>query len=118
MPGIITIKSSLVMENSPGKPESEVKGLIADISALMAQAEEMLNDSTSQHSGAQVELLRGRPDPRIEQLVERFRATTRRLATTLERADHVIREYPVQSVVAAFGVGVLTGSILLRRGRE
>lgn len=91
-----------------------VETLITNITHLMDEAEQMLNDSTSHHAEAQVELLRTQYDDLQAHFAE-FCASARRTATASARsADRAIREYPYRSLAIALGLGVLLGMALRR----
>jgi ElaB/YqjD/DUF883 family membrane-anchored ribosome-binding protein len=99
-------------ESQPASPNAAHE-LIADISQLMADAEEMLNESTSHHAEEKVALLNarhGEPD-----LMEKYISAKEKLSAIARRTDETIRACPYESLAVALGVGVLLGALLRRR---
>ena len=100
--------------HSSAASEKEAGELIANISKLMAEAEEMLGDSTSQHAEETVELInpgfyaRGRAR-------SGYAALKARVVDAAKRTDATIRANPYESVLVALGVGLLAGAICFRR---
>jgi ElaB/YqjD/DUF883 family membrane-anchored ribosome-binding protein len=90
--------------------------LIANISQLMAEAEAMLSDSTSQHAEEKIDLLRSRYAAAESRLAARYAAAKAKVATAARRTDETIRAYPYETAAAALGLGVLLGVCLARRG--
>jgi ElaB/YqjD/DUF883 family membrane-anchored ribosome-binding protein len=93
------------------------KELLAELQALVGEAETMMADSLSEHTAEA-----------IGQLKERFGAVQERFADTYDRArkkvvagaksaDATIRENPYQSLAIALGVGVVLGVLVGRRGK-
>ena len=101
-------------ETSPAQPKN-ADALIADISRLMAEAEEMLSESTSQHAEEKVALLRERESEAAQRLAERYAATKAKISAAARRTDEVIRANPYESLAIALGVGVLLGACFCRR---
>jgi len=91
--------------------DPKANALIANITKLMDEAEQMLRDSTSQHAEGQVELLRAQCDG----VQARFADAGRRIAAGARRADHAVRAHPYESLAVALGTGVLLGAVLARR---
>lgn len=89
--------------------------LIANISKLMAEAEEMLSESTSQHAEENVELLRARYEDAENRLAARYAAAKGKVAAAARRTDETLRAYPYESVAVALGLGVLLGACFFRR---
>jgi len=102
---------STEIESSP-----KVEALIANITQLMDEAEQMLRDSTSHHAEAQIELLRTRYDD-LRTHFTRLCTTAGRVITDGARTtDRAIRAHPYQSAVIALGLGVVLGVMVGRRG--
>jgi ElaB/YqjD/DUF883 family membrane-anchored ribosome-binding protein len=95
---------------------NEAHELISDISQLMAEAEEMLNESTSYHAEEKVALLAPRYDPARPHFMEKYISTKEKLSTIARRTDETIRACPYEALAIALGIGVLLGATLRRRG--
>lgn len=97
------------------QPNPKVDVIIANISQLMAEAERMLHDSTSQHAEEQIELLRVRCDSLQAHFADFFGSAGRTLAAGAQRVDRRIRARPYETLGIVFGAGILCGAILGRR---
>ncbi len=106
------------MSDSPSTDLSSQEKLVADIRAVIADAEEILK-ATADQTGERIANLRARIQDRLldarirlsnaeEILVERTRAAAR-------AADDFVHDRPWQAVGIAAGVGFLVGVILGRR---
>ncbi|MBC7366906.1 MAG: DUF883 family protein [Undibacterium sp.] len=91
-----------------GQPK-DADALIANISKLMVEAEEMLSESTSQHAEEKVELLRTRYEDAENRLAARYAAAKGKVAAVARRTDQTIRAYPYEAATVALGLGVLLG---------
>lgn len=100
---------------SPTDRPKNPDDLIANISQLMAEAEAMLSESTSQHAEEKVELLRARYDSAADRLAARYAAAKQKVAAAGRRADETIRAYPYETAAVVLGLGVLLGMCLSRR---
>ena len=102
---------SAEMQSNP-----EVEALIANITQLMNEAEQMLGDSTSQHAEEQVELLRARYDTLQTHFASLCNCASRAVMDRARRTDRAIRAHPYESLAIALGAGVVLGALLTRRG--
>ena len=96
-------------------PNPEVEAIIANISQLMAEAEQMLGESTSQHAEARINLLRTRCDTVRAHLAACCTTAGRALADGARHTDRAIRANPYQTVLIALGTGLVAGLLLGRR---
>ena len=99
-------------QNGPAKNPDD---LIANISQLMAEAEAMLSDSTSQHAEEKIELLRSRYEEAESRLAAHYAAAQQKVAAVGRRTDATIRAYPYETAAVALGLGVLLGVCFSRR---
>jgi ElaB/YqjD/DUF883 family membrane-anchored ribosome-binding protein len=101
---------------NPSSPpsENEAGELIANISRLMAEAEEMLSDSTSQHAEEKIELMRPGFYERSRR-PGRYGVAKARVIEAIRRTDATIRANPYESLLVALGVGLLAGAVCFRR---
>jgi ElaB/YqjD/DUF883 family membrane-anchored ribosome-binding protein len=95
--------------------QHDTEELVANIAKLMAEAEEMLNESTSHHAEEKVALLNGNHAHSEHRLFGRYLAAKDKVTEFAKRADNTIRSCPYESLVIAVGVGILLGSIFSRR---
>lgn len=99
--------------NSP--VEKNAEALISNISQLMLEAEEMLNESTSHHAEEKIALLRSGNGGRDRRLVEKYISAKESVASFARQTDRAIRACPYEAVAVALGVGVIVGVTLGRR---
>lgn len=96
-------------------PDPKVQAIITNISQLMEEAEQLLNDSTSHHAEDQIDLLRTRCDT-LRASLDAFCTTTgRAIADGARKADRVIRANPYEALAIAVGAGLVAGLLLRRR---
>lgn len=102
--------------SQPGSGAGDgVGSIVADINALIAQTEALLEESTSQHAVAKLDVMRaGQWEEQLADWQRQFRRVTDRLAKTLERADRAARAYPYHAAVFALLAGVVVGRTLAR----
>src|SRR4051812_5086510 len=101
-------------ESAPSHPKNADE-LIADISKLMAEAEEMLSESTSHHAEEHLELYRESNKPAGPKLLARYANAKSSLAMVARNTGEMIRTYPFESAAVALGLGVLVGACLNRK---
>ena len=104
-------------ESTSPSPKA-AEDLIADISQLMAEAEEMLNESTSHHAEEKVALFATRHDETQARFMEKYLSAKEKVASIARRTDETIRACPYESLAIALGVGVLLGATLRWRARN
>ncbi|MEO6568173.1 MAG: hypothetical protein ABIO94_05375 [Opitutaceae bacterium] len=92
--------------------QKHAQELISDITQLMAEAEEMLSESTSHHAEEKVALLTAPSDRSPERLVEKYISAKERISAIARRTDRTIRACPYESLAVALGIGVLVGASL------
>lgn len=96
-------------------PNPKATALIANITQLMDEAEEMLRESTSHHAEAQVELLNERCHDLQIRIANFCNETGKEIAARIHRTDLAIRRHPYRSLSIALGAGVLLGAMLVSR---
>lgn len=97
------------------QPNPQATALIANITQMMDEAEQMLRESTSHHAEAQVELLNRRCDDLQARVTNFCNETGKEIAARIHRTDHAIRRHPYRSLAIALGAGVLLGAMLVSR---
>ncbi len=96
-------------------PNPKVDAIIANISQLMAEAEEMLNESTSQHAEARIHLLRTRRDTVRTHLAACCASAGRAVADGARQTDRFIRTHPYRALTLGIVAGLALGVLLSRR---
>jgi len=93
------------------------KELLNDLRTLVSEAEKMMGDSISEHTGDAVNALRARYDAAHERLGELYTGARTKVIAGAKCTDEAIRENPYQSMAIAAGVGILVGVLLGRRSK-
>ncbi len=93
------------------------KELLHDLQALVAEAETLLTDSASEHSGEVVENLRTRFSAAQERFSELYEGAKKKVVAGAKCTDETIRANPYQSIAIAAGVGLLIGVLVGRRSK-
>ncbi len=93
------------------------KEILHDLQALVVEAETMLSDSVSEHSGEAVENLRARFTAAQERFSELYEGAKKKVIAGAKCTDETIRANPYQSIAIAAGVGLLVGVLVGRRGK-
>lgn len=91
--------------------------LLNDLHALVAEAEKMMGDSLSEHTGEAVGALRARFDAAHERLGEVCSRAKQKVVAGAKCTDQAIRANPYQSLAIAAGAGLLIGVLLGRRSK-
>lgn len=94
------------------------KDLLNELQALVAEAEKMVGDSLSEHTGEAVSALRARYEAAQERMGEMYAGARTRVIAGAKCTDAAIRENPYQSIAIAAGVGLLVGVLLGRRNGQ
>ncbi|MFA6289212.1 MAG: hypothetical protein WC661_17655 [Opitutaceae bacterium] len=93
------------------------KEILHDLQALVVEAETMLADSASEHTGEVVENLRARFHAAQERFSELYEGARKKVAAGAKCTDEAIRANPYQSIAIAAGVGLLIGVLVGRRSK-
>jgi len=93
------------------------KELLHDLQALVVEAETMLTDSASEHSGEAVDSLRARFTDAQERFSEIYEGAKKKVVAGAKCTDETIRANPYQSIAIAAGVGLLIGVLVGRRSK-
>lgn len=100
-------------ENTAQSP----KELVAQLQALVAEAEKMAGGSASEHSADAIGALRARFDATYDRMSELYSGVRQKVVAGAKCTDHAIRENPYQALAIAAGVGLLAGVLLGRRSK-
>ncbi len=98
--------------------EHTPKELLAELQALVSEAETMMVDSVTEHSSDAINNLRERFSAAQERFSELYDGAKRKVVAGAKYTDTAIRENPYQSMAIALGVGVLVGVLVGRRGSK
>jgi ElaB/YqjD/DUF883 family membrane-anchored ribosome-binding protein len=100
------------------RTEVTTEQLVADLKAVMRDAEALLK-ATSTQTGERIQEVRARAEQTLEQararLTEVEEEALRRAREVADATEGYVRENPWQSVGIAAGVGLLLGLLLSRR---
>ena len=91
--------------------------LLDDLRTLVADAEKMMGESLSEHTGDAVAALRERFDAAQERLGTLYAGARKKVIAGAQCTDEAIRANPYQAIAIAAGVGLLAGILLGRRSR-
>jgi len=100
-------------ESTPQTPQD----LLDDLRTLVADAEKMMGESLSEHTGDAVSALRERFDAAQERLGALYAGARKKVIAGAHCTDEAIRANPYQAIAIAAGVGLLAGILLGRRSR-
>ena len=95
-------------------PNPKVDAIIANITQLMNEAEQMLCDSTSNHAEHQVALLRTQYDDLQAHFAALCESAGRTFTASARQTDRLIRDHPYRSLAVALGAGWLLGVAFTR----
>jgi len=93
------------------------KQLLADLKALVAEAEAMMVDSLSEHSAEALSNLRERFNLAQERFADVYEGAKKKVVAGAKYTDTAIRENPYQALAIAAGAGLLVGVLLGRRSK-
>jgi len=105
------------MKNNNDTTAQTPKELLNDLRTLVSEAEKMMGDSISEHTGDAVNALRARYDAAQERMGELYTGARTKVIAGAKCTDEAIRENPYQSMAIAAGVGILVGVLLGRRSK-
>jgi ElaB/YqjD/DUF883 family membrane-anchored ribosome-binding protein len=91
--------------------------LLTDLRTLVAEAEKMLVESTTEHSEDAVSALRVRFDAAQERLGVLYTGARQKVIAGAKCTDETIRANPYQTMAIAAGAGLLVGVLLGRRSK-
>lgn len=89
--------------------------LLADLRAIVSEAEKILGESTQRHSETQHEALRERYEAAQAQLSRFYRDAKDRAVAGVKYTDQTIRSHPYESIAIAAGIGLFAGWLYGRR---
>lgn len=116
------VLSPLPVPASPMKNKSESasptpKELLEDLRTLVAEAEQMMSDSLTEHSEEAITALRARFDAAQERLATLYDGARKKVVAGAKCTDEAIRANPYQALAIALGAGLLVGVLLGRRSK-
>ena len=103
------------MKNNKESTAQSPQDLLAELRALVSDAEKMMGDSITEHSEDAVSALRSRFDAAQERMGELYEGARKKVVAGAKYTDETIRANPYQSLAIAAGVGLLVGVLLGRR---
>jgi len=103
------------MKNHTETTTHTPKELLAELQALVSEAETMVAGSLSEHTSEAMGTLRSRFCAAQERFGEIYEGAKKKVVAGAKYTDETIRENPYQSIAVALGVGVLLGVVIGRR---
>ena len=101
------------MKNKSESPTPQ--DLLNDLRTLVAEAEQMMGDSLSEHSADAISALRARFDAAQARLGDLYDGARQKVVAGAKSTDEAIRANPYQALAIALGTGLLIGVLLGRR---
>ena len=99
------------------KQAATPKELLAELQALVADAEKMIGDSAADATSDTMDALRSRYAAMQDRMSELYDGAKQKVVAGAKYTDSTIRENPYQSMAIAAGVGLLVGVLLGRRSK-
>jgi ElaB/YqjD/DUF883 family membrane-anchored ribosome-binding protein len=99
-------------------PAQSPQDLLADLHALVTEAEKMMGDSVTEHTSEAIGDLRVRFDAAHERLGRLYTGAKQKVVAGAQCTDTAIRANPYQSLAIAAGVGLLVGVLVGRRSSQ
>src|SRR5882724_12217830 len=90
------------------------KELLAEMKALVAEAQTMAADTVSEYSAEALDSLRARFADAQERFADLYAGAKKKVIAGARYTDATIRENPYQSLAVALGVGVVVGVLIGR----
>lgn len=103
------------MKNKSDSVAQSPQDLLAELRALVTDAEKMVGDSLTENSEDAISALRARFDTAQERVSELYTTARKKVVAGAKYTDETIRANPYQSLAIAAGVGVLIGVLVGRR---
>jgi len=88
------------------------KELLAELQALVAEAETMIGSSLSEHSDDAVCNIKARFNAAQDRFNDIYEGTKKKVVAGAKYTDATIRENPYQSMAVALGVGAIVGGLV------
>jgi ElaB/YqjD/DUF883 family membrane-anchored ribosome-binding protein len=99
------------------KSTATPKELLAELQALVGEAEQMISGSAGEATDGALDTLRSRYEAMQEQLADVYENTKKKIVAGAKYTDTTIRENPYQSMAVAAGLGLLVGVLIGRRSK-
>jgi ElaB/YqjD/DUF883 family membrane-anchored ribosome-binding protein len=99
------------------KSTATPKELLAELQALVGEAEKMIGGSAGEAADDALGSLRSRYEAMQEQLSDVYEGAKKKIVAGARYTDTTIRENPYQSMAVAAGLGLLVGVLLGRRSK-
>jgi ElaB/YqjD/DUF883 family membrane-anchored ribosome-binding protein len=96
-------------------PNPKAIALIANITQLMNEVEQMLCDSNNQQEEVTIDTHQPSNEDLQARVAAFFTNTGRKIAAGARRTDQIVCDHPYQSLAIALGTGALLGLALVRR---
>jgi ElaB/YqjD/DUF883 family membrane-anchored ribosome-binding protein len=105
------------MKNAHASAIDKPDTFLADLRALVIDAEKLLDESQAEEQAGNGSALRARFEAAQERFADIYAGAKRRIVAGGKRTDAAIRDNPYQALAVAAGVGLLIGVLIGRRGK-
>lgn len=113
---VVVIQSfPCIYMSTPSNPAATPKELLAQLQALVLEAEAMMAESAVEASAEAVGNLRDRIDAAQERLADLYADVKKKVVAGATYADTTVRENPYQAIMIAAAAGLVVGVCLGRR---
>jgi ElaB/YqjD/DUF883 family membrane-anchored ribosome-binding protein len=103
------------MKNNNDSTTQTPQDLVNELRTLVVEAEKMMGDSLSEHTGEAASALRSRFESAQQRFSELYVGARKKVVAGAKYTDETIRANPYQSIAIAAGVGLLVGVLVGRR---
>lgn len=105
------------MKNRPESAIDSPEELVANLRALLSEAEKLVGESAGEYASDKMSALQERLQAAQERVQELYGVARDKVAYGARQADKTIRAHPYESAAIALGIGVLIG-VLIRRSNS
>ena len=105
------------MKNTHAAAIDKPDTFLADLQALVIDAEKLLGESQAEERAGDGSGLRARFEAAQERFSDIYAGAKKRIVAGGKRTDSAIRDNPYQALAIAAGVGLLIGVLIGRRGK-
>lgn len=102
------------MKNRPESAIDSPEELVANLRALLSEAEKLVGESAGEYASEKMSALQDRLQAAQERVQEFYGVARDKIAYGARQTDKTIRSHPYESLAVALGVGVLIGALIRR----
>lgn len=102
------------MKNRPESAIDSPEELVANLRALLSEAEKLVGESAGEYASDRLTALQERLQAAQERVQELYGVARDKVAYGARQTDKTIRAHPYESLAIALGIGVLLGALIRR----